>query len=382
MIAADTSQIGHWYKLEGALPNAVVQDLEYDATDDILLVTTLGRSTWMIRNARSSIHLPAPTTLTYTGDTSVDYHDVAHLSATLTEVSQGQPVAGKAVVFTIGSQSCSGVTGASGSAACDVVITQLPGGFTATASFGGDVSFAPSTTSAAFAITREETTLHYTGDTLIADGFTAHLAAMLREDDVTPIVGSKVSFRLGSGTGVQSCEGSTDATGTARCNISPVSQPLGSGIVRATFPGNLRYLPSSDQVSTLIFAFLSSGSFVVGDAGAVPGGAVTFWGARWSKLNPMTGGSAPSSFKGFGGSLSASPPACGGTWTSSPGNSSNPPASVPSYMGVIASGHVGQNGPLLSGDVPAIVIVKTDAGYAPNPGHAGTGQVLAVFCHQ
>jgi hypothetical protein len=51
-------------------------------------------------------------------------------------------------------------------------------------------------------------------------------------------------------------------------------------------------------------------------------------------------------------------------------------------MGVIASGHVGQNGPLLSGDVPAIVIVKTDAGYAPNPGHAGTGQVLAVFCHQ
>jgi hypothetical protein len=50
-------------------------------------------------------------------------------------------------------------------------------------------------------------------------------------------------------------------------------------------------------------------------------------------------------------------------------------------MGVIVSGHVAQKGSLISGDVPAIVIVKTDPGYAPNPGRGGTGKVLAVFCH-
>jgi hypothetical protein len=27
-----------------------------------------------------------------------------------------------------------------------------------------------------------------------------------------------------------------------------------------------------------------------------------------------------------------------------------------------------------------IVIVQTDAGYEPNPGHAGTGTIVAQFC--
>jgi hypothetical protein len=31
-------------------------------------------------------------------------------------------------------------------------------------------------------------------------------------------------------------------------------------------------------------------------------------------------------------------------------------------------------------NIPEIVIVRTDAGYDSNPGHAGTGTVVAVFC--
>jgi photosystem II stability/assembly factor-like uncharacterized protein len=53
LYATDTAQLSHWYKLGGALPNAVVQDLEYDACDDVLLVATLGRSTWLVRHAQS-----------------------------------------------------------------------------------------------------------------------------------------------------------------------------------------------------------------------------------------------------------------------------------------------------------------------------------------
>jgi hypothetical protein len=39
-------------------------------------------------------------------------------------------------------------------------------------------------------------------------------------------------------------------------------------------------------------------------------------------------------------------------------------------------------GPTISGDDKSIVVVKTDPGYAPNPGHPGTGTIVAEFCHQ
>ena len=120
--------------------------------------------------------------------------------------------------------------------------------------------------------------------------------------------------------------------------------------------------------------------FVIGDLDAVVGNHVTFWGAQWSRLNHLSGGPAPASFKGFANSPNPNPPACGGTWQSAPGNSSGPPESVPSDITVIVSSLVTKSGPIISGDVPELVIVHTDPGYEPNPGHEGTGTVTAVVC--
>jgi hypothetical protein len=120
--------------------------------------------------------------------------------------------------------------------------------------------------------------------------------------------------------------------------------------------------------------------FVIGDLDAVVGNHVTFWGAQWSRLNHLSGGPAPASFKGFANSPNPNPPACGGTWQSAPGNSSGPPESVPSDITVIVSSLVTKSGPIISGDVPEMVIVHTDPGYEPNPGHEGTGTVTAVVC--
>jgi hypothetical protein len=39
-----------------------------------------------------------------------------------------------------------------------------------------------------------------------------------------------------------------------------------------------------------------------------------------------------------------------------------------------------KSGPIISGDIPKMVIVHTDPGYEPNPGHAGTGTVTAIVC--
>src|SRR6266700_2066221 len=100
-------------------------------------------------------------------------------------------------------------------------------------------------------------------------------------------------------------------------------------------------------------------------------------GAGWAGANALSGGPAPRSFKGFAGAVSSRPPACGDTYTARPGNSGHPPGSVPSFMAVAVSSSVTKSGPTIKGDVTHIVIVQTDPGYAPDPGHAGTGTVVA-----
>jgi len=49
-------------------------------------------------------------------------------------------------------------------------------------------------------------------------------------------------------------------------------------------------------------------------------------------------------------------------------------------MAVIVASSIGKSGSTISGNSLHIVIVKTNAGYAPNPGHAGTGTVVATVC--
>ncbi|TAN29474.1 MAG: hypothetical protein EPN30_02510 [Actinomycetota bacterium] len=127
------------------------------------------------------------------------------------------------------------------------------------------------------------------------------------------------------------------------------------------------------------FAFPSGGAFVISNANSANGTAVTFWGAQWAKINTLSGGLAPSSFKGF--EDSAAPAVCSTSWTTDPGNSTPPPSGpLPTYMGVIVSSSITQSGSMISGNTPGIVIVKTNSGYAPDPGHAGTGTVVASVC--
>ena len=250
-----------------------------------------------------------------------------------------------------------------------------------TATFAGESLFEPSSASTPFTVTKEETVTQFTATSpiLFANGNSATFSATLKEDGVTPISGSTLTFTLGSGAGAQTCSGTTNAGGTASCSIV-VNQPLGPNTVSAAFAGDVFYQPSSDTKPVLVFAFLgggTGGSFVIGNLNSAIGTAVEFWGAQWAKDNSLSGGPAPDAFKGF---ARTAPPACGGMWTTDPGNSSDPPASVPAFMAVIASSSIGKSGSSISGNISKIVIVKTDPGYGPNPGHAGTGIVVAVLC--
>ncbi len=326
----------------------------------------------------------SPTALSYSGQTAADYQDSSKLVAVLrdTSVSPAAAISGAQVSFQLGSgntaQTCSATTDSSGEAGCIIkTVNQIPGSSTVSASFAGNAEYLASSVTQSFTVNREQTTLAYTGDTVIANGGTAHLQASLLEDGTSaPSPGGQtVTFTLGTGASEQTCSGTIDATGTASCDINPVSQPLGPGQVSASFAGDTYYLPSSDSQSTVVFAFLGSGAFVVGDESDT--GSVTFWSNSWWQLNTLSGGVAPLSFKGFAATTSE-PPACGQNWTTAPGKMAPPAGSLPSYMGVIVSSSVTRAGSTISGNTVEIVVVKTDPGYGP--GHPGTGTVVAVYC--
>jgi hypothetical protein len=119
------------------------------------------------------------------------------------------------------------------------------------------------------------------------------------------------------------------------------------------------------------------GTFVIGDQNASVGSQVTFWGAQWWTENPLSTGLAPASFKGFADNATAT---CGEPWTTNPGNSSHPPASVTGLIPVIVSSQITKAGPVISGDTKEVVLVEVDPGYAGDPGHPGTGTVMWVLC--
>jgi hypothetical protein len=122
----------------------------------------------------------------------------------------------------------------------------------------------------------------------------------------------------------------------------------------------------------------NSGTFVIGDQEAQVGSQVTFWGAQWWTDNPLSTGLAPASFKGFAVNAPASCDAS--TWTTDPGNSSHPPATVDTTapVAMIVSSQISKSGSVISGDVAEIAYVQVDSGYSNDPGHPGTGTVESV----
>lgn len=328
---------------------------------------------------------------------SQDYHDAAPLSATLTEDQAGPAISGQALTFALGSQGCGSqaATDGTGSAGCTIdSLNQIPSGYTASAAFAGNAYYLPSSDSHAYTITREETTLTYTGDPFIANDRPGTLKALLKEDgSVAPIpAGQTVTLTLGAGGSAQTCTGTVAADGSVSCTLSLVNQALGNNPVSAVFAGDAYYLPSADTTQQrLVFSYLpAGGAFALGNCtvfslnncqSGMSTSTLTWWSSQWSALNSLSAGAAPSSFKGFAATASGGDPTCGGTWTTGPGNSASPPSSVPSYTAMVVPTHITKNGATIAGDIAQIVIVKTDAGYAADPGHAGTGTVVGVLCH-
>ena len=360
-------------------------------TVDITAMTGAGTSD--TSSADRFTYIKVPTTTTYTGATSGDYHDSVTLSAHLNNNLTSQGVAGKTISFSIGAEACTGTTNSSGDASCTVTLADAPGGsYSAQATFAGDAAYEASGASSPFTVNKEETTISYTSGTVfLAGASSATLTATLVEDGSndndndggSPGLASKsVTLSIGS----QSCTATTDSSGNASCPISSVTVALGSQTVGASFAGDANYKPATDTKTAIVFAFPSSGVFTLGNLTVAGAGSstVTWWSNNWYLLNSLSGGPAPSPFKGFVGTVTLpnKSPAnvCSGNWSTSGGNSPPPPATVPSYMGVIVASNITKKGNTISGNYAKIVVVKTDPGYAPGPQNSGTGTIVATFC--
>ena len=183
------------------------------------------------------------------------------------------------------------------------------------------------------------------------------------------------------------CSKSAASAGTVKVNEGkiPPSEPQafstpGTYYWQASYSGDVANEPSVSEWGTEIEVVTGlRGTFVIGDKGAAVGASVAFWDAQWRKLNPLSSGIAPASFKGF----AASPPsaACGMSWTADPGNSTPPPAGpLPAYIRVIVASKISQSGSTISGNTVHVDLVKVNPGYSPNPGHSGTGTIVSQIC--
>ena len=328
-----------------------------------------------------------PPSLTLPGAQSVPYHDALSVPVSATDPQGGD-------VLTLSATGLPGgltfTDNGNGTGTAAGTVTAAPGNYRVTVTAGDGV--ATTSQPMTITVTKEDTTLTYTGASLIATNRPATLSAVLKEDGSSAPVpdGQTVTLTLGSASSAQSCQGQAQADGTVSCQIATVNQPLGNQPVSATFNGDSYYAASSDtSQQALVFSYLpAGGGFALGDQAvhsATPSTTLTWWGGQWAKLNPLSGGAAPASFKGFAqtfrnGPTTVTDPACGGTWTGSTGGSSTLPSSVPAYMAVVVPSKVTQSGGTVSGNVAKVVIVKTNPGYQPNPNDPGTGTVVATLC--
>lgn len=372
-----------------------------------------------------------PTSLSVNSATGT-YGGTVNLSATLTDGAS--PLSGKTVDFTLNGNSVgSGVTNGSGVATLNNAslagINAGPYPTGVGASFAGDTTYLTSSATNSLTVNKADAVIIVTGYSVQYDGdpHTAtgsatgvngeSLAGLdlsgTTHTDAGNYAGDPWSFTdvtgnynnangtvddaiskapstttvvcpasvLYSGSPLTPC--TATATGAGNLNV-PLTVSYtnnvnpGTATANASYAGDPNHDGSSGSANFTITALKVN--FVIGDLNAAVGQKVTFWGSQWAKKNSLSGGGAPSSFKGFATNTSPSPVNCGGTWTTPAGGETGPPASVPQYITIIVASSATKSGPTINGNVTKLVIIKVDPGYGPNPETPGTGTVYSVVC--
>ena len=355
----------------------------------------------------SSATVHTPTTLTVSDTSPATYGAPTTLTGTLTTYA-GVPVPNQSVTLTLnGTQSCVATTNASGIASCTVTTNEPAGSYTLSGSFNGmnssgtqsQPTLNPSSGTNSVTVTKAPSTSTYTSPSIVVNGLSATLSGTVSTTLGSGLAGQTATLTVGSGSSAQSCTGTITASGSVSCTIPTLNQVSGTLPVTVSFGGNSYYSSSSSSSTVIVASAPSAGGFVIGDlsagtppstmpSGVVSGNTVNFWGSQYWKNNSFSGVvNAPASMKGYidnGASDETipvlQPSACGKQWVTDPGNSSHPPATIPTYMLVIVSSIENKLGSQEYGDLKHILVVQVSPGYGPAPGHDGWGKIVGWLC--
>ena len=188
-------------------------------------------------------------TLTYVGDTTGEFQASASLAASLVDAKTGNGIVGDPITFTLGAQSCTATTDASGLAQCSVVLQQRPGTYPVTVDFPGDTVFAPATVSRSFTITKGRATTTLTSSKNPSDfgqavTFTATVAAA-NPGAVAP--SGQVRFQRSTiGLGTRGL----DTSGHSALTASILQ--VGQNPITATYGGDDFFLDSSATLTQTV----------------------------------------------------------------------------------------------------------------------------------
>jgi hypothetical protein len=184
-----------------------------------------------------------PTTLTNNGVYTVQYSDLAVLSATLTDNTSGSGISGKTITFTIGSQSTTAVTNASGIATTTttIIVTQPAGSYSIVSSFTADATYLGSTDTDPFTITKENACATYSGPLIQATttpssgAFSILLSFSVFEDGGA----GDVNYGNISLAQARIMNGATDLSGWLPINLNVPGNYSMGGNVSFTWSGNI-----------------------------------------------------------------------------------------------------------------------------------------------
>ena len=232
----------------------------------------------------------APTTVTYTGSTSITSGNSPVLSATLT--TNGTPLAGQTVTFTVGSgnsaQHCSGTTNSAGKVSCSICsFNQSASPLPVTVTYGGNTYYVGSSTSQSVTVTTP-TSLSVSAVTGATGSPTTVTGTLTNQVTGQGISGQTVILTL---NGTQSCTATTNSYGKASCSITP-NETSGTYPVSGSYAGNTstspQLLPSSGHNNFVVTPANTNVTYT-GATTATNGSSVTLSSTLTSNGTPLSG---------------------------------------------------------------------------------------------
>lgn len=185
------------------------------------------------------------TTITYSGAVTEMFDRPATLVARLATDAGG--VSNQTLTFSLGAQTCTGLTDAQGYASCVLVPGPPAGAQPLGVAFAGTTALRDSRLSTTFVVTREPTFVEMCRlPIVVSGGRPLSLAGrlMVANADAPALVGRPLTFSLRIGFQTTSCTATTDRRGGARC-ILTVPREAGPGEIGLFFDGDTSFEPSA-----------------------------------------------------------------------------------------------------------------------------------------